>query len=319
MLTLYPPIKPYNEFKLKVSAVHEIYVEESGNPRGLPVLFIHGGPGAGAHESDRCFFDPQKYRIIIFDQRGCGRSTPHACLEENTTQHLVADIETIRQHLAIERWVLFGGSWGSTLSIAYAEEYPERVIAMILRGIFLCTREEIAWFYGPNGAANIFPDYYAEFAAQLAEQDREDNYINAYYELLTSDDEAKRLAAAKAWSVWEGKACTLVPNAQKIDFFSNPYAALSVARIECHYFKNDIFLPLNQLLNNAHRLAAIPGIIVHGRYDMVCPPKTAWALHHAWPKSQLNYIPAAGHSSGEVGTVDALVRATQDIAKKFAA
>lgn len=315
MLTLYPAITPYREFKLKVSAIHEIYVEESGNPNGLPVLFIHGGPGAGASESDRCFFDPAVYRIIIFDQRGCGRSTPHASLEENTTQHLIADIEKIREHLSIERWVLFGGSWGSTLSLAYAQTHPEHVLALILRGIFLCTRAEIDWFYGPCGAANLFPDYYTDFIAPLKKEDRTERFIEAYYELLTSDDEIKRMSAAKAWSIWEGKTCTLEPNPKKIDFFSSPSAALSIARIECHYFKHDSFLSPNQLLNNMHRIAHLPGILVHGRYDVVCSAKYAWDLHQAWPNSQLNIIRSAGHSSSELGTMDALIRATQEIAK----
>ena len=317
MLTQYPPIKPYQVWSLAVSSVHTLYVEESGNPTGLPVLFIHGGPGAGASESDRCFFDPSIYRIVVFDQRGCGRSTPHASLEENTTQDLVSDIEKIRAQLKIDRWVLFGGSWGSTLSLVYAETYPEHVLGLILRGIFLCTRAEIDWFYGPTGCADIFADLYEDFIAPIDKKDRQTRFIEAYYELLTSDDEVKRMTAAKAWSIWEGRCCTLEPNHKKMDFFASPHAALSIARIESHYFKQDSFLTPNQVLENVHSIAHLPAILVQGRYDVICPFKQAWGLHKAWPNSQLQIIRNAGHSAGELGITDALIRATQEMAARL--
>ena len=318
MLTLYPAIQPFNTFRLKVDSIHELYVEESGNPNGLPIVFIHGGPGSGCGESDRCFFDPKAYRIVLFDQRGTGHSTPYACLEKNTTQDLVADIEKIREHLAIAKWVVFGGSWGSTLSLAYAQAHPNRVRGLILRGIFLGTTEEIYWFYKTTGAADIFPDYFEDFIAPLGKVDLNSiDMIATYYALLTSNDEIKRLAAAKAWSTWEGRAATLEPDLKKIEKFSNAHFALSIARIECHYFTNHCFFTENQLLKNMHKIAHIPSIIVQGRYDMICPTKQAWNLHKAWPGSELILIRDAGHSSSEPGIMDALIRATQTFAKQL--
>ncbi|HKK07147.1 MAG TPA: prolyl aminopeptidase [Gammaproteobacteria bacterium] len=315
MRTLYPDIQPYVSHSLAVDPPHVLHVEECGNPEGLPVLFVHGGPGSGCEPYHRRFFDPEVYRIILFDQRGSGRSAPHAELEGNTTQALVADMEAIREHLGIERWVLFGGSWGSTLSLVYAETHPERVLGLILRGIFLCRPREIAWFY-QEGASRIYPDLWEDFLEPIPEEERDD-LVGAYYRRLTDEDEVTRMAAAKAWSVWEGRCSTLLPSGPVIDHFANPYTALSLARIECHYFVNNIFLEDNQILRDAERLADIPGVIVQGRYDMVCPMESAWELHRAWPRAELKVIPDAGHSAAEPGTVDALVQATIDMGERL--
>ena len=308
MLSLYPDIQPYVTHTLPVERPHELYVEECGNSHGIPVLFVHGGPGAGCEDYHRRFFDPELYRIILFDQRGCGRSTPHAELEGNTTQALVADIENIREHLGIEQWLLFGGSWGSTLSLVYAETHPERVKGLILRGIFLCRPHEIQWFY-QEGASRLFPDLWQEYLVPVPEQERDD-LLHAYYRRLTGNDELNRMAAAKAWSLWEGRTSTLCGSEAVEEHFGNPFTALSLARIESHYFVNDSFLEPNQILNNADRLKDIPGIIVQGRYDVVCPAESAWQLHQAWPASRLHMIADAGHSATEPGIVDALIRAT---------
>ncbi len=315
MYKLYPEIKPYATHRLPVASPHQIYIEECGNPDGLPVVFVHGGPGAGCEAYHRRFFDPNVYRIVLFDQRGCGRSTPHAELAGNTTQALVADMETIRQHLNIDRWVVFGGSWGSTLGLVYAQSHPERVQGLILRGIFLCRPHEIEWFY-QQGASRIFPDYWEDYLRPIPEAERGD-MVRAYYKRLTGDDEVARMAAAKAWSVWEGRAATLRPSKSVIDHFANPSTALSLARIECHYFMNDSFLEPDQILRDARRLAGIPGIIVHGRYDIVCPVENAWSLRRAWPQAQLNIIPDAGHSASEPGITDALVKATMMMANNL--
>jgi proline iminopeptidase len=312
MHVLYPEIKPYHVHRLAVDPPHELYVEESGNPAGLPVLFVHGGPGSGSQPRNRCFFDPEVYRIVLFDQRGAGRSTPHAELAGNTTQALVADMERIREFLGIERWVLFGGSWGSTLSLAYAEAHPERVVEMVLRGIFLCRREDLLWFY-QDGASRVFPDYWQEFAAHIPAEEQHD-FIRAYHRRLTGANEIARMAAAKAWSLWEAQCATLRPNHEVVEHFSDPHVALSLARIEAHYFVNDAFLEPGQLLRDAARLAGIPGYIVHGRYDVICPVDNAFALHAAWPGAELQIIRDAGHSAAEPGITDALVRAMQEIA-----
>ncbi len=314
MRTLYPPIKPYHEFYLDVDPPHRIYVEECGRPDGLPVLFVHGGPGSGCETYHRRFFDPEIYRIILFDQRGAGRSTPHAELEGNTTQALVADMESLRQHLGIEQWVLFGGSWGSTLSLVYAETHPEAVLGLILRGIFLCREREIDWFY-QEGASRVYPDYWQDFIAPIPPAER-DEMVAAYYKRLTGEDEIARMQAARAWSAWEGRTSTLVARQSVLDHFTDPRTALALARIECHYFVNHIFLPENDILNNIERIAAIPGIIVQGRYDMVCPMESAWDLHRAWPMSDLDIIPEAGHSASEAGIVDALVKATHEMVRR---
>lgn len=316
MRNLYPDIKPYKTQHIQAEQPHSIYVEESGNPDGIPVLFVHGGPGAGCEAYHRSFFDPNVYRIILFDQRGAGRSTPHAELEGNNTQALVADMEKIREALAINRWVLFGGSWGSTLSLVYTETYPDRVMGLIVRGIFLCRQTEIDWFY-QQGADRIFPDYWQDYLAPIPEDERE-NLVSAYYKRLTSDNEIARMNAAKAWSVWEGRTATLKQNKNVIDHFSDVHTALSLARIECHYFMNSSFLEENQILNNANKLHNIPGVIVQGRYDLICPMESAWELHKAWPKAELKIIGDAGHSATEPGIVDALVTATDEMAKKLA-
>ncbi len=311
MTRLFPEITPYATHRLKVDEPHELYIEECGNDKGIPVVFIHGGPGAGFEPNHRRFFDPNIYRIILFDQRGSGQSTPHASLEQNTSQHLVADMETIRKHLGISEWVLFGGSWGSTLGLLYAETHPQQVLALILRGIFLCRPHEIHWFY-QEGASRIFPDHWQDFIHPIPEEERGD-LLRAHYRRLTGDDELARMASAKAWSIWEGHCSTLLPKKSVVEFFSSPHTALSLARIEAHYFVNNSFLEDNQLLHDIDRLKDIPGIIVHGRYDLVCPLESAWALHRAWAGSQLQIIPDAGHSASETGIVNALVAAAEQI------
>jgi len=315
MLTLYPEVKPYNKFRLQVSERHEIYVEECGNPHGVPVLVVHGGPGAGCDATMRRFFDTTHYRIILFDQRGSGRSIPHAELEGNTTQNLMSDMEAIREHLAIERWMLFGGSWGSTLSLAYAQHYTDRVLAMILRGIFLCRDQDLKWFY-QDGASHIFPDYWEDYV-RLIPKAEHDDFIGAYYKRLTGADDVMRMATAKAWSTWEARCATLRPNHDVVEHFADPHVAMSMARIEAHYFMNGIFLEPDQLLRDAPKLADVPGIIVHGRYDIICPLDNAFDLHHRWPQSKLEIVRDAGHSALEPSIIDALVRATQEMGYRF--
>ncbi|MDQ2694960.1 MAG: prolyl aminopeptidase [Pseudomonadota bacterium] len=316
MYQLYDPIRPYAVRRLAVDEVHTLYIEECGNPRGLPVLFLHGGPGAGCEPLHRQFFDPQVYRIVLFDQRGCGRSTPHAELAANTTGHLVADIERIRQALDIDRWLVFGGSWGSTLALAYAEAWPQRLLGLILRGIFLCRRQDIRWFYQAGGTSRLFPDAWERFIEPIPEAERGD-LLRAYHARLTGADEVERLRAARAWSVWEGTTLTLDSNPGVVERFADARFALSLARIEAHYFVNDIFLEEDQLLRDAHRLKGIPGVIVHGRYDVICPLDGAWALHREWPEAPLHIIPAAGHAATEPGIVDALVAATRALAQRL--
>lgn len=315
MMTLYPEIKPYRRQQLAVDPPHELYVEECGDPDGIPVLFVHGGPGGGCDSRSRCFFDPERYRIILFDQRGCGRSTPHAELGNNHTQALIDDIEAVRETLGVEQWVLFGGSWGSTLSLLYAQQHPQRVLGLILRGIFLCRSQDLEWFY-QQGASRIYPDYWADFQRPVA-ADRRHNMVRAYYELLTGDNELARMGAAKAWSLWEGRCATLRPSHETEEHFGDPHVALALARIEAHYFVNNAFLEHNQILANAANLAGIPGTIVHGRYDMICTLDNAVELHRAWPESELQIIRDAGHSSSEPSIVDALVRATRDMARQL--
>ncbi len=317
METLYPPIQPYVTHSLAVEPPHVLHVEECGNPDGLPVLFVHGGPGAGCEPWHRQFFDPERYRIILFDQRGAGRSTPHAALEHNTTDVLVADIEAIREHLGVERWLLFGGSWGSTLSLVYAEAHPDRVLGLVLRGIFLCRPEEIRWFY-QDGASHVFPDYWEDFLRPIPKAERDD-LLRAYHRRLTGDDEVARMAAAKAWSLWEGRTATLRQRRSVVEHFSDPHTALSLARIEAHYFVNDAFLAPNQILRDATRLADIPGILVQGRYDLICPVQSAWDLHRAWPRAELQIVPDAGHAASEPGIVDALVKATRRMLREVGA
>ena len=308
MHPLFPEIHPDQTHRLKVDDLHELYIEECGSPDGVPVLFVHGGPGAGCEEYHRRFFDPNVYRIILFDQRGSGRSIPHASLENNTTQDLVADMEKIREILKVDRWVLFGGSWGSTLSLVYAETHPERVAGLILRGIFLCRPKEIQWFY-QDGTSRMFPDFWEDFIHPIPEEERVD-LVRAHYRRLTGDDEVARMASAKAWSLWEGRTANLVPKHEVVEFFGSPHTALSLARIEAHYFVNDCFLEPNQIIRDADKLADIPGYIVHGRYDVICPLENAFELSQAWPLAQLEIVPKSGHSASEPGTVDALVQAT---------
>ncbi len=308
MGAFYPEIKPYVTHQLRVDDIHTLYIEESGEPEGIPILFLHGGPGAGCQPHHRRFFDPNRYRIILFDQRGCGRSTPHAELEANDTRRLISDIENIRELLGIDEWVVFGGSWGSTLALAYSEAHSKRVLGLILRGVFLCRKHEIEWFY-QEGANRIFPDYWQDYLSIVPESERGD-MLHAYYKRLTGKDELARMAAAKAWSLWEARTASLMPTKEIIHHFSDPYVALSLARIESHYFVNNAFLKPSQLLDNIHEISDIPGIIIQGRYDLICPMESAWELHQAWPSSELRIIDDAGHSADEPGIGQALVQAT---------
>jgi len=309
MRTFYPPIEPYDEGMLAVSPIHTIHYEQCGNPEGTPALFLHGGPGGGIVPDYRRFFDPDAYRVVLFDQRGSGQSTPHASLEENTTWDLVSDIERLREHLGIEKWLVFGGSWGSTLSLAYAQTHPARVRALVLRGIFLCRPKEIRWFY-QEGASWIFPDVWEQYLEVIPEEERGD-MVSAYYRRLTSEDKGVRLEAARAWSVWEGSTSKLLFDYEMIDKFADAEFALAFARIECHYFMNNAFFDTdNHLIENVGKIRHIPAVIVQGRYDVVCPIQTAWELHRAWPEAEWKVIPDAGHSATEPGTIAALVEAT---------
>jgi proline iminopeptidase len=311
-LGFYPPIEPFRRGRLAVGNGHEIYFEQCGNPRGRPVLLIHGGPGGGINATMRRFHDPERTNIVLFDQRGAGQSVPHASLQHNTTGDLIEDIEKLRRHLAIEAWQLFGGSWGSTLALLYAEAYPERVAGLILRSIFLLRRAELRWFY-EDGANWLYPDAYREFIGLLPEAERSDP-IGAYYRRLTHADPTVQLVAARAWSRWEGGTLSLLPEPERLKLFEVDRYALAFARIECHYFQNRGFLARdNQILEDIGRIAHLPGAIVHGRYDVVTPVRNAFDLHVAWPKSQLTIVPDAGHAMTEVGMVDALVRAARDL------
>jgi proline iminopeptidase len=315
MDALYPEIEPWTTGRLPVGDGHELYFEECGNPDGIPVVFLHGGPGSGCEDWHRRFYDPERYRIVLFDQRGSGRSTPHAELEANTTGHLVADMERLRAYLGIERWVVFGGSWGSTLGLVYAETHPDRVLGLILRGVFLCRSADIQWFY-QSGANRLFPEAWSAYEEHIPEAERGD-MVAAYYRRLTDPEKAVRAAAAQAWSAWEGHASCLVPNPDVIDHFEAPGVALSLARIECHYFIHGIFLDRDQLLRDAHRIRHIPGFIVHGRYDVVCPVDQAVALHQAWPEARLQIVPDAGHSAAEPGITRRLVDATDALGRQL--
>jgi len=311
--TLFAPIAPYDSGMLRVSPVHELYFEQSGNPDGKPVVFLHGGPGAGSNPAVRRFFDPRKYRIVVLDQRGCGRSKPHASLQDNTTPHLVADIEALRQHLGLERWQVFGGSWGSTLALAYAEAHPDRVTELVLRGIFMLRPAEISWFY-QEGASRLFPDHWQNFVAPIPEAERGD-LVAAHHRRLTGEDREAMLASARAWSVWEGVTSNLLPSEAAVGRFQADDFALAMARIEAHYFVNGGFMDApGQLLENVDRVRGIPGVIVQGRYDVVCPPQTAWDLHQAWPEADFRLVPDAGHSAFEPGIVHELVAATDRFA-----
>jgi proline iminopeptidase len=315
MKKLYPEIEPFDTGRLSVSPVHELYYEQCGNPQGKPVIFLHGGPGGGLVPEYRRFFDPDIYRIVLFDQRGSGQSTPHACLEDNTTWHLVADIEQLRTRLGIERWQVFGGSWGSTLSLAYAETHPDRVESLVLRGIFLCRPSEIRWFY-QGGASAIFPDVWEHYLKIIPEAERGD-MLAAYHRRLTSDIESIQLEAARAWSVWEGSTSKLFPDQALIESSGEAHFALALARIECHYFMNNCFFDTdNYLLENIGKVRHIPAAIIQGRYDVVCPLTSAWDLHRAWPEADLEIIADAGHSSLESGIASALVDATDRFGRR---
>jgi len=306
---LFPETKPYRTGTLRVSKLHTLYFEECGNPRGKPLVFLHGGPGGGIDPVYRRYFDPRKWRVVLFDQRGCGKSTPFSELRENTTWDLVADIERLREHLGVERWVVFGGSWGSTLSLAYAETHPRRCKALVLRGIFLLRRSELEWFY-QEGASQIFPDAWEHYLAPIPPRERGD-LMRAYYKRLTSRDRAVRLRAARAWSVWEGSTSKLFTDLELVKKFGGGKFADAFARIEAHYFVNRGFLERDdQLLRGLKRIRRIPAVIVQGRYDVVCPLESAWALHRAWPEADLRIVPDAGHSALEPGITHELVEAT---------
>ena len=313
---LHPVTEPFAIHEVIVDNGHHLYVEECGRPDGIPAVFLHGGPGAGCEPAHRGFFDPSRYRAILFDQRGCGRSTPHASLVANTTWDLVSDMEIIRAQLGIDRWLVFGGSWGSTLALSYAQMHPERVSALVVRGIFLCRDEEIRWFY-QEGSNWVFPDYWEDYLAPIPPEERGD-LLTAYHKRLICEDESVRMQAAKAWSIWEGRTATLLGNPGIQAHFADPHVALSLARIECHYFVQQAFLAPDQLLRDAHRMAGIPGVIVQGRYDLICPMRSAWDLHRAWPSADLQVIPDAGHSAFEPGIRRALLAATERFARELA-
>jgi proline iminopeptidase len=305
---LFPEIEPRASAMLRLDALHHMYWEECGNPRGIPVVFLHGGPGAGSTAAHRRFFDPEAYRIVVYDQRGAGRSTPLGELRDNTTPHLIADLEALRAHLKIDRWLVFGGSWGSTLALAYAQAHPARCLGLVLRGIFLCRRSEIDWFL--YGLRSIYPEAWEKLAGLLPPEERGDLAGN-FHRRLIDPDPAVHMPAARAWSVYEGSCSTLLPSPDTVAYFAGDVVALGLARIEAHYFINDIFLPENSLMENVGRLAGIPGIIVQGRYDMVCPLVTAHELAAAWPEATYRIIPNAGHSVWEPGILAALVQATE--------
>lgn len=312
---LYPAITPFASEHVPVSSRHTLYLEQVGHPDGEPVLFLHGGPGGGISPQMRRFFDPERYRVVLFDQRGCGRSTPHADLVDNTTWHLISDIEHLRRHLGIERWLVFGGSWGSALGLAYAQAHPDRVSGLVLRGIFMLRSEEIAWFYSPHGTARLFPDAWEDFVAPIPAEERGD-LVAAYYRRLIGNDEDERLRAARAWSVWEGSTSFLHPDPGHIAATGSDRFALAFARIEAHYFINGGFLGDDgALLANIDRIRHLPAVIVHGRYDVICPFKNAWDLHRAWPEATLRVVPDAGHSAMEPGTIRELVAATNRFLK----
>lgn len=308
--TPYPVTEPFKTGRLKVSNLHEIYYEEVGNPKGVPIVFLHGGPGGGVSPKYRQWFDPKYYRVVLFDQRGAGLSTPYADLRENTTWDLVSDIEKLRQHLKIDQWIVFGGSWGSTLALAYAETHPQSVKGLVLRGIFLCRKKEIDWFY-QDGASKIFPEFWEPYLNEIPESERQD-LVSAYHRRLTSPDKNTQLSAARAWSIWEGSTSMLLPSDDLIARFAGDEFALAFARIECHYFMNRAFFNSdNYLIENVHKIRHIPGEIVHGRYDVVCPIENAWELHKAWPESRLHITADAGHSALEAGNTQKLLEITE--------
>jgi proline iminopeptidase len=313
--TLYPQIEPYQTGRLDVDHGHSLYWELCGNPEGKPVVFLHGGPGAGVSDGHRRQFNPDKYKILLFDQRGCGRSTPHANLESNTTWDLVADIERLRAEVArADKWMVFGGSWGSTLSLAYAQTHPERVTELVLRGIFLFQQYELDWMYKEGGASQLYPDKWDEFVAPIPEAERGD-LVEAFRKRLTGSDTEEQLRAAKAWSKWEADIVTLLPHPEVVEEFTEAEKAIAIARIENHYMANKGWLEEGQLLRGAAKLKGIPGVIVQGRHDCCTPPKAAWELKQAWPEVELNIVPDGGHLYNEPGVLDGLIRATDRFAE----
>jgi proline iminopeptidase len=313
MRPLYPALEPYRQGRLQVSGLHSIYFEEVGNPQGQPAVFLHGGPGGGCIPAYRQYFDPDRWRLILFDQRGCGRSLPHAELQENTTWDLVADIEKLRQYLGIDRWLVFGGSWGSTLALAYSQTHPEPCRGLILRGIFLLRQQELHWFY-QQGASFLFPDAWEAYQKTIPPQERS-NLIQAYYHRLTSPDVQVRQAAARSWSIWEAATSKLLPDPHLISEFAQDQFAEAFARIECHYFVNKGFFRSDaQLLENVDCIRQIPAVIIQGRYDVICPMVSAWDLHQAWPEAEFVIVPDAGHSMTEPGIRSALIDATDRFA-----
>jgi proline iminopeptidase len=314
---LYPAVSANKSGFLRVSDVHELYFEESGNPQGIPAVFLHGGPGGGTEAKMRRFFDPKRYRIVLFDQRGCGKSRPHASLIDNTTWDLVADMEKLREHLGIESWLVFGGSWGSTLALAYAQTHPERATHLVLRGIFLLRRWELEWFYqDPGGAAALYPDLWEHYIEPIPPEERAD-MMAAYYRRLTSKDPAELSRAAKAWALWEAATSFLKRNSLYTAKLGQDTHSEAFSRIECHYFVNGGFLSTpNQLIENVGRIRHIPAVIVQGRYDIVCPMRSAWELHRAWPEADLQIVPDAGHSAFEAGNTHELIRATDRFASR---
>jgi proline iminopeptidase len=317
MFQLYPEIKPFARHTLKVDDLHELYLDESGNQHGIPILFVHSGPGSGCEFNSRCFFDPEKYRIILFDQRGSGRSTPHSETNQNTLDDLIADMEKIREYLGVAKWALFGGGWGSTLSLAYAQTHPEFVMGLILRGTFLGRKADVDWLY-QDGASHVFPDYWEDFKLAVAGSAQQD-LVASYHQRLNGLDELAIMGAAKAWSMWESHCASLHPNQRLIKHYANSHRSLARAKLSTHYFTHDCFLDDNQILNNMHKIADIPGILVHGRFDMVSRLENAYSLNKVWPASQLFVIREAGHSATEPAIIDALIRATRDLAHRFEA
>lgn len=312
MNDFYPEIEPYDQQLLSVGDNHQLYIEQCGNPLGQPVVFIHGGPGAGCSTNDRRFFDPQAYRIILFDQRGCGRSLPHGSLFNNDTHHIIEDIEKIRLALNIPQWHVFGGSWGSTLGLVYAQAHPDAVLSLVLRGIFLAREQDIHWTFSGGGASRIYPEHWQEFL-QAFDGDESKSSIKDAYELMIGDDKAVALKVARAWSLWEIRCCTLIPNQEYVDAVTGDNSCWTLARHEAHFMLNGCFLTNNQILDNCHAIAHIPTVIVHGRYDVVCPIDNAWELHKRLAKSTLHISDAAGHASAEPQTKDRLIAATQQM------